>query len=84
MLLGDVFFHIFHSHPSVAYVLIPLCERTVTVEFYRLMMHPVPILKLHIVDVIAVEVIHDGSYILIRHGTVGGQETVTRITDRIG
>ena len=77
MLLGDVAFHIFHSHPSVAYVLIPLCERAVGVKLYRLVVHPLPVLKLHAVDVETVQICHlrlyvsvlvDGALVIVKIG----------------
>ena len=71
MLHLDIFFHILNTDPTGADVLIPLCERTVTVEFYRLMMHPVPILKLYTVYVQTVQILHLRLYVCIFvYGTV--------------
>ena len=51
MLYIYVFFHILGAYPPVADVLIPGIERTVFTEFDRFVVFPMPVLKLHTVDV---------------------------------
>ena len=58
MLYIYVFFHILGAYPAVADVLIPGIERTVFTEFDRFVVFPMPVLKLHTVDMEAVEVFH--------------------------
>ena len=58
MLYIYVFFHILGAYPPVADVLIPGIERTVFTESDRFVVFPMPVLKLHTVDMEAVEVFH--------------------------
>ena len=57
-----------------------LCSRTAQ----RMMVFPMPILKLHVVDMIAVEVIHDCCYFGRRHFAVHTEKSITRKARRFG
>jgi hypothetical protein len=48
------------------------------------MVFPVPVLELHIVDMISVEVVQDGLDLALGHAAVGREETVTGEAARLG
>ena len=58
MLCGNIVLDIFHAYTSIANIGIPLGERTITIQFYRSMVHPLPVLELHTIDMQSIEICH--------------------------